>query len=96
MVTITLEVSEEFINKIADASVDEFLALMGKMNPISMALYKIAFLKLQENVRENRESMVFINSDTLDNDKAKLFISNVAECYMLSEVMNKEANKSED
>lgn len=96
MVTITLEVSEEFINKIADASVDEFLALMGKMNPISMALHKIAFLKLQETINENKEHMVFINSDNLDGDYVKLFVSNVAECYTLSEVMNKKANKSED
>lgn len=96
MVTITLEVSEEFINKIADASVDEFLAITGQRNPIGLALHKIAFLKLQEKIRENREHMLFINSNNLGNDEAKLFIANVAECYMLSEVMNKEANKSEN
>jgi len=94
MVTITLEVSEEFINKIADASLDEYLALMGNMNPMALALHKIAFIKLQETINENKEHMVFINSDTLDGDYVKLFVSNVAECYTLSEVINK--HKSED
>lgn len=93
MVSITFELSEEFINKIANSSVDDFMNLIGKRNPISAALTKVAYIKMQEDIKDNEDSMIFINSDNVINEHLTLFTTTVAESYMLSKIINKDVVK---
>ena len=73
MISITFELSEEFINKIADASTDEFMNLIGKTNPIASALSKFAYIRMQADIKDNDDSMLFINSDNVINEHLTLF-----------------------